>query len=44
MNFIESTKNKAANIFKNLLEKNNFLLGFLENSVFQNGLSLSFSA
>jgi hypothetical protein len=35
MNFIESTKNKAANIFKNLLEKNNFLLGFLENSVFQ---------
>ena len=35
MNFLESTKNKAANIFKNLLEKNNFLLGFLENSVFQ---------
>jgi cyclic-di-AMP phosphodiesterase PgpH len=35
MNFIESTKNKAANFFNKLLEKNNFLLGFLENNVFQ---------
>ena len=35
MNLIESTKNKAVKNFKNLLEKNNFLLGFLENSVFQ---------
>ena len=35
MNFIESTKNKAVKNFKNLLEKNNFLLGFLENSIFQ---------
>jgi hypothetical protein len=35
MNFIESTKNKAAKFFIKLLEKNNFLLGFLENSAFQ---------
>jgi putative nucleotidyltransferase with HDIG domain len=35
MNFIESTKNKAVKNFKNLLEKNNFPLSFLENSVFQ---------
>jgi len=35
MNFLESTKNKAAKIFKNLLEKNNFPLSFLENSIFQ---------
>jgi putative nucleotidyltransferase with HDIG domain len=35
MNFIESTKNKAAKIFKKLLEKNNLPLSILENSIFQ---------
>ncbi|MCX5848305.1 MAG: HDIG domain-containing protein [Deltaproteobacteria bacterium] len=35
MNFIESIKDKAANIFEKLLEKNKFPLGFLKNSIFQ---------
>ncbi len=35
MNFLESTKNKAAKIFKKLLDKNKLPLSFLENSLFQ---------
>ena len=35
MNFIDSTTNKAVKIFKKLLEKHNFPLNFLENSIFQ---------
>ncbi|HEX7415893.1 MAG TPA: hypothetical protein VF305_01770, partial [Smithellaceae bacterium] len=35
MNFIDSTTNKAAKFFKQLLENHNFPLIFLKNSIFQ---------
>jgi cyclic-di-AMP phosphodiesterase PgpH len=35
MNFIKSIKDRAANIFEKLLEKNKLPLGFLKNSIFQ---------
>lgn len=35
MDFIDSTTNKAAKLFKKLLENHNFPLSFLKNSIFQ---------